>query len=212
MIIELLGPMAVGKSTIAPIVAERLGIADYMGQGFHGLDNQQLSRIELWSDRVLSLLRKPGLFVRALSLHGGPVKARFVFALNLCRRDRFVFMASHSASGIVASGPVHSIAQTGTWIEANLTTLISQVTKADVYVRLTADPAEVAKRFSTRTYIPQQYIDRHEDWVERYDRTVTAMLAEIRQPVVDVSADGAPEAVAEAIVRGLDRLNGLEYS
>ncbi|MGH8872903.1 MAG: hypothetical protein ACRDWS_13100, partial [Acidimicrobiia bacterium] len=125
MIIELIGPMAVGKSTIAPLIATRLGISDYMGQGFHGLDNQPLAKRQLTADRIWSVLRKPVLFAEAVRLQDAPAKERIAFALNLCRRDRFVAMAARSASGVVAGGPVHAIAQITAWIEQDLTPLIS---------------------------------------------------------------------------------------
>jgi hypothetical protein len=210
VIIELIGPMAVGKSTIAPIVAERLGIADYRGQGFHGLDNQPLTSGQLWADRILSVLRRPGLFVSAARRDKGDAKMRVGFALNLCRRDRFVSMAARAASGVIAGGPVHAIAQRGAWIETDLTPLGKKVTRADAYVRLIADPTEVQRRLSTREYFPQEYVDRHGEWIERYDEMVTVILAGLDRPVVEVNADDAPEIVAEAVAAGLGPLTDIK--
>jgi hypothetical protein len=198
--------MAVGKSTIAPLVAQRLGIADYQGQGFHGLDNQPLTAGQLWSDRVLSVVRRPGLFVSAARQDKGDVKMRIGFALNLCRRDRFVAMAARTASGVIGGGPVHAIAQRGAWIETDLTPLGRQVTRADVYVRLVADPAEVQRRLSTREHFPQEYVDRHGEWIERYDEMVTAILADLGRPLVEVDANDAPEIVADSVSAGLGPL------
>jgi hypothetical protein len=212
VIIELIGPMAVGKSTIAPLLARRLGIADYQGQGFHGLDNQPLTAAQLWSDRLWSVFQRPALFANAARLHEGTARERTTFALNLCRRDRFISMAARAPSGVVAGGPVHAIAQMGAWIERDLTSLGRQVTKADVYVRLSADPAEVTRRLSTRTHFPQEYVDRHEHWIKRYDQSVIAMLNLIERPVVEVSANEAPEIVAEAIATALGPLMGAEIA
>jgi hypothetical protein len=198
--------MAVGKSTIAPLVAQRLGIADYQGQGFHGLDNQPLTAGQLWSDRVLSVVRRPGLFVSAARQDKGDAKMRIGFALNLCRRDRFVSMAARTASGVIGGGPVHAIAQRGAWIEKDLARLGERVTRADVYVRLLADPAEVKRRLSTREGFPREYVERHHEWIERYDRMVRAIVADLGRPVVEVNADEAPESVAEAVIAGLGPL------
>ena len=206
MIVELLGPMAVGKSTIAPLVARRLGIADYQGQGFHGLDNEPLTSGQLWSDRILSVFRRPGLFISAARRDRGDVKMRIGFALNLCRRDRFVAMAARTASGVIGGGPVHAIAQRGAWVETDLTPLGRKVTRADVYVRLVTDPTEVQRRLPTREYFPKEYVDRHGEWIQRYDEMVLAMLADLGRPIVEVDANEAPEVVAEAIATALGPL------
>lgn len=204
--------MAVGKSTIAPLLAKRLGIADYLGQGFHGLDNEPLSPRQLWADRVLSVLRKPSLFGAAVRLYRGAAKGRIGFALNLCRRDRFVSLAARAASGVVAGGPVHAVAQAGAWVEQDMTPLISHLSLADVYVRLSAEPAEVTRRLSTREYFPREYVDRHEDWIQRYDRSVLEMLSSVDRPMVEVSANEPPEMVAEAIVSRLGSMGYVELA
>lgn len=202
--------MAVGKSTIAPLLAKSLGIAEYMGQGFHGLDNQPLTKRQLVADRFLSVLRKPGLFARAIRMHHASVKERIAFALNLCRRDRFVALAARSASGVVASGPVHAIAQLGAWIEQDLTDLGTHVTRADVYVRLGADPVEVARRLASRDEtFPREFVDRHGDWIERYDRAVTKMLTTIERPVVEASTDESPDRDVLDIVTRLGHLTDV---
>jgi cytidylate kinase len=208
MIVELIGPMAVGKTTIAPLVAERLGIAHYQGQAFHGLDNTPLSRRELRADRVLSVLRNPRLFVSTMRLHTGSAKERLGFALNICRRDRFASQAAAAATGIVASGPVHALCQLSAWIRRDMTGLAPLITPADVYVRLKADPAEVTRRLSTRQEFPREYLDEHEDWMDRYDSLVDRMLAALDRPVIDVSANEAPETVAGEVAMRLAHLTG----
>jgi hypothetical protein len=115
-------------------------------------------------------------------------------------------MAARTASGVIGGGPVHAIAQRGAWIEKDLARLGERVTRADVYVRLLADPAEVKRRLSTREGFPREYVERHHEWIERYDRMVRAIVADLGRPVVEVNADEAPESVAEAVIAGLGPL------
>jgi hypothetical protein len=208
VIVELIGPMAVGKTTIAPLVAQRLGIAHYQGQAFHGLDNAPLTRGELGADRFLSVLRNPRLFVNTMRQHTGSPKERFGFALNICRRDRFASQAANAASGIVASGPVHALCQASAWIRQDMTGLAPLITPADVYVRLKADPAEVTRRLSTRQEFPREYLAQHQDWIGRYDVLVDRMLNALDRPVIDVSANEAPETVAGEVAMRLAHLTG----
>jgi cytidylate kinase len=203
LIVELIGPMAVGKTTVAPLVADRLGIAHYQGQAFHGLDNEPLTGGDIAVDRVVSVVRNPALFFGTLRAHNGSAKERFGFALNICRRDRFAAMASAESSGVVASGPVHALCQLSAWIRQDMTQLAPHLTRADVYVRLSADAAEVTRRLSTRKEFPLQYVAEHEDWIDRYDEAVARMLARLDRPVIEVSADADPTAVADDIA---DRL------
>jgi shikimate kinase len=203
MIVELIGPMAVGKTTVAPLVADRLDIAHYQGQAFHGLDNEPLTGWQLSADRVVSVVRNPRLFVGTLRAHNGSAKERFGFALNICRRDRFAAMASAGADGVVASGPVHALCQLSAWIREDMTALAPLITRADIYVWLYADAAEVTRRLSTRKEFPLQYVAEHEDWIDRYDDAVTRMLARLDRPVIDVSADADPTVVADEIASRL---------
>ena len=210
VIIELIGPMAVGKSTVAPLVAERLGIAHYQGQAFHGLNNKPLSAGEQWVDRLWSVLRNPMLFVSVLSARGGSQKHRLSFALNMCRRDRFAALAASSASGLIESGPVHALCQEAAWQhrwgERNIASFAAHIVPADCYVRLSADPVEVTRRLSTREYFPREYVAAHGDWIDRYDDMVNEMLAELDRPVIEVDADAGPEAVADEVTSRLTTL------
>ena len=210
MIVELIGPMAVGKTTVAPLVAERLGIAHYQGQAFHGLDNGPLSGGQLAVDRFVSVVRNPRLFVGTWKAHNGTIKERLGFALNICRRDRFASMAAKASSGVVASGPVHALCQLSAWIREDMTQLAPHITRADVYVNLSADPDEVARRLSTRKEFPAEYVAVHQDWIERYDDAIDRMLQRLDRPVMDVSADASPAAVAEEIATRLTDLTQAE--
>ena len=206
MIVELIGPMAVGKTTVAPLVAERLGIAHYQGQAFHGLDNKPLTTPQLWMDRVLSGVRNPRLFAKVLKLHNGSAKERLTFALNICRRDRFASLAAASANGILASGPVHALCQLSAWIQQDMTGLAPHITRADVYIRLFADAAEVTRRLATRSEFPRQYVAEHENWIERYDVVVNRFLAKLDRPVIDVAANEAPALVASEVALRITQL------
>ena len=75
MIIELIGPKGIGKSTVMPLVAERLGINHYLGQAFHDLNGNELSTLQEWADRALSIARNPGLTVEAMGARNDTARA-----------------------------------------------------------------------------------------------------------------------------------------
>lgn len=203
MIYELVGPMGVGKTTVAPLVAEQLGIPFYRGQAFHGLDDEPLSAARVWSDRVTSVLRKPGLARSAMGSHPGTFRERLNFTLNICRRDQLEAKASERGPGVVESGPVHAISQVAAWVRADLSPLAGHITPAAVYVRLSASDEEVTRRLDGRGQLPAEYVAAHADWIERYDGCVDAMMRHLDRPIVTVDASGEPDQVAANIVDAL---------
>lgn len=203
MIYELIGPMAVGKTTVAPLVADRMGIPFYRGQGFHGLDDQPLGTTQTYMDRVAAVVRNPRLTVGALGAVGGTGREKLNFALNLARRDRLEARGARRGGGIVESGPVHAICQYAAWARDDLTELGRLIHHADVYVRLHAPPEVVTRRLAARGGMPEQYVAVHGDWVERYDEYVNSILAVVSRPVVDVDANQPPQQVANEIVTAL---------
>lgn len=207
MICELIGPMGVGKTTVTPLVAERLGIPYYRGQAFHGLDDEPLTTVEMWVDRALSVLRNPALAIAAMRSHEGNLAENLNFALNTCRRDRLEARASRAGRGVVESGPVHAICQVAAWLERDLSHLADHIHRADVYVRLSATPEEVTRRLDGRNQLPAEYIAKHQDWIVRYDQGVDRMLERLGRPVITVDANVDPGAVADAIVSALAPLS-----
>lgn len=203
MIYELVGPMGVGKTTVAPLVAEEMGIPYYRGQGFHDLDDKPLNPARIWSDRLMSVLRNPRLAMSSLRLLPGSLPERINFALNICRRDRLEAKANLRGHGVVESGPVHAISQMAAWAQTDLGSMARHITPAAVYVRLSASNQEVTRRLDGRGQLPPEYVAAHGDWIERYDRCVDAMMHHLDRPIVTVDASGEPDEVAINIVEAL---------
>lgn len=201
MLIELVGPQGVGKSTVGPKVAAELGLECYSGQGFHDLDGRVLSPAELRRDRAVAVLRRPDLFVRALLAVKGPWRRRVRAAFNLTRRERF---ASRLGRGVVESGPVHGLGQAGTNFSSDLTSLAPHVTRADVYVRFDADAATIVDRWADREDAHARRAE-HVDWVERYGRQLDRLL--VGRTVVTVDATGAVDDVVAEVVRAIRALD-----
>jgi adenylate kinase family enzyme len=203
VICELIGPMGVGKTTVTPLLAAKLDIPYYRGQAFHGLDDQPLTTPQIWADRTLSLVRNPRLAVAAMRAHDGSITENINFALNTCRRDRLEARAARAGQGIVESGPVHAICQVAAWIELDLSELGDHIHRADVYVRLRASDDVVTRRLDGRGQLPPWLIDRHHDWITRYDENVDRMLARLERPVLEIDANDNPETVVERIAKAI---------
>ncbi len=203
MFIELIGPGAVGKSTVAPLLAKRLGVPHYAGQGFYRLDGTPMTGWQIWGDRIISTITDPGLTVATLRAQGGPLPDRLSFALTTTRRERFVRKALRTDGGVFSSGPVHWLCQESTRYETDLTDLLPRVVHSDVYVRLSADPDTITRRLEARGGKSESRIVEHPQWVERYEMYADRALDAIDRPVIEVAANGAPNAVAEEIMKRL---------
>ena len=198
MIIELIGPKGVGKSTVAPLIAQRLGINHYLGQAFHDLDGQQLTTVELWADRAISVARNPGLLLAAWQLRGDTVRAGLRFALNTCRRDRFAARAAARDSGVLESGPLNSLIQASASYRRDVTALHSRTFVSDIYVRLMTTADEATSRLMRRGNVTEVRAAEHHDWVARYEAAADGVLSHVDAPVVEVDATPVPGEVAEA--------------
>ena len=212
MIIELIGPGAVGKSTIGPILAARLGIPHYAGQGFYGLNGEPLGAGQIRADRLISAIADPGLTIAALRIQGGPLRSRVSFALTTARRERFARHAVAIGSGVLSSGPVHWLCQESTRYQRDLTGLLPRVVLSDVYVRLSADPEVVTRRLEGRGGKTESRVAEHPLWIDRYQGFADQILASIGRPVLAVVANGPAEDAADEIVTRLAAVTGWEAS
>lgn len=203
MIIELIGPKGVGKSTVAPLVADRLGIRHYMGQAFHELDGTRLGPTEEWADRALSVLRAPFLFAAAWRVRGGSGKERLRFAFNTARRDRFAARAASDEDGILESGPLNSLFQASASYGKDVSGLHSRIVRSDIYVRLRAVTEVTTRRLELRGGVSEGRVAVHGDWVDRYERVADRVLPGIGRPVLEVDATGSPDGIAESIAAAI---------
>lgn len=198
MIIELIGPGAVGKSTVGPLLAALLDVPHYVGQGFYDLRGEPLSRWEIWGDRVISVFADPALTLASTRARVGDIDDRISFTLTTARRERFARRVRASGKGVLSSGPVHWLCQESTRFQTDLSGLLPKVTISDVFVRLSADPDEIARRLHARGGKDDSRVAEHHLWIERYKGYADRMLGLVGRPVIEVSADDSPEAVAEA--------------
>lgn len=206
MIIELIGPKGIGKSTVAPLVAERLGINHYLGQAFHDLDGNELSTLQEWADRALSVARNPGLAVEAMGARNDTVRAGLRFALNACRRDRFAARAAQRGSGVIESGPLNSLIQASASYRRNLTALHSRIFTSDIYVRLMSTADEVARRLRNRGGVSESRIAEHHGWVARYEAAADGVLDRVPSPVLEIDASAAADQLAGSIAVAVENI------
>jgi hypothetical protein len=203
MIIEFIGPGGVGKTTLEPMVASRLGIAYYPAKKRHGFHGEPLPAWKVWLRRLLSVVRRPGLAWRAFVGYTGSPIQRAWFALDLIRRDLIISRAAKLASGVVASGPVHALCTMEASARTDLKDLSHHVHLSDVYVVLHAAPEEISRRLAGRLGATEEDLGGHADWIERYERAATRILAGVSRPSLVVDADRPPEEVADEIAGGL---------
>jgi hypothetical protein len=199
MIVELIGPGGVGKTTVEPMVAQRLGVVYYEGRKRHGFQGEELSGLRLWSNRAWSVVRDPGLAIAAMAIHPGSARERAWFTMDIIRRERNAARASRLDSGVLASGPVHALSMMSGSTGVDVSPLLSHVTKADVYVRLHAAPDVVTARLARRLGQSSDELTRHQEWMAKYDAASEQILAGIDRPFIDVEADATPAEVTAEI-------------
>ena len=199
MIVEIIGPGGVGKTTVEPLVAERLGISYYPGRKRHGVHGEPVGGWRLWSGRLWSMLRRPGLSIAALGAHHGSARERAWFAMDICRRERNAARSRRLGDGVVASGPLHALCMMMGATGSDVSAVLRRVTPADVYVRLEADPDVVTQRLAGRLGQPETELNRHQEWMGRYEEASADLLRRVGRPLIEVRADGAPEQVANEI-------------
>jgi hypothetical protein len=207
MIIELLGPGGVGKTTVEPLVSERLGIAYYSGKKRHDLSGRPQSRMQVTASRLWSVASHPILALAAIRAQDGKPKERIRFAVDLCRRERAAARAHRLGSGVVASGPVHALCMMTGGTDRDIKNVVRHLTPADVYVRLHADPAVVTRRLAGRLGQSAGDLGGHESWMREYEQASIRISTAMHRPIIDVAADGSPEEVAGDIV---DRLTAID--
>lgn len=203
MIVELLGPGGVGKTTLEPLVAAGLGINHYPGQKRHGFQGEPLTPAQVWVGRLRSVAENPTLLYAAWRAHRGTPKERVRFALDMCRRERMARRAAVLGSGVVSSGCVHALCAASANTDTDLTGLVSLTTFADVYVRLSGEPADTTGRLAGRQGISPGELAGHRDLQASYQRYADSILDRVDRRVVEVTVHGPPEQVADVIVSRL---------
>jgi hypothetical protein len=198
LIIELIGPKAVGKSTLGPLVASRLGVPHYFGYGFRSLDGDRLTRRQHQSDLLKAVASHPHLFVRALRARRGAVRPRLAFALNTCRRHRRVRRLP-SGDAVISGGQVHGLCQEVQLFGTDVTALATHVVRLDLYVLLHAPTVEIGRRFKSRQRLDELEDRQHAAGVERYMEAAAVALELVGRPHLRVRADGSPEVVADEV-------------
>jgi hypothetical protein len=205
MIVELLGPGGVGKTTLEPLVAARLGIIHYPALKRHGFEGEPLTPAQVWATRAGSALRSPRLLFSSLRAHRGTAKERLRFALDMCRRERIARRAADLGSGVVASGSIHALCAASANTDTDLTTLAGLITLADVYVRLSASPADTTGRLAARQGISPDELHAHAELQQSYQQYADSILQGLERPVVEVTVEGSPEHVADVIASRIER-------
>ncbi|HSJ84091.1 MAG TPA: hypothetical protein VLA91_09775 [Acidimicrobiia bacterium] len=203
MIVELIGPGGVGKTTVEPLVAARMGIPHFPGLKRHGFEGEPLGAAGVWWGRIASVARSPLLFYASWRAHRGRPKERLRFAFDICRRERIARRAAAIGSGVVASGSVHALCAASANTETDLTGLVARISLADVYVRLTGDPEELTARLAGRQGITAGELEGHAELQESYLAYADSILGRIDRPIVAVVAKGPPDRVADDIVSSM---------
>lgn len=198
-LVEFVGPQGVGKTTVAQLVASEIGIPCHHGQGGRQADGDQMTPRQIRKDRIVSVIRFPMLYLRALASLNTDRPARLRLSLNIVRRNRF---AADLSGGILEGGPVHGACQAAANTGTNLSALSRRVVSADVYVRLRADSRVIAERFSCREG-HDEVRDAHADWIQHYDASLDALL--VGRNVIEVDASGSPTEVAASVLDALER-------
>jgi hypothetical protein len=199
MIVEIIGPGGVGKTTVEPLVAERLGISYYPGRKRHGFHGEPVGGWRLWSGRLWSMMSRPGLSIAAFRSYHGSARQRAWFAMDICRRERSASRSRRLGDGVVASGPIHALCMMMGATGSDMSPMLARVTAADVYVRLEADAEVVTRRLAGRLGQPETDLGTHQAWMSRYEEAATRIFEHLDRPVIEVRADGAPDQVAEEI-------------
>ncbi len=200
MIVELLGPGGVGKTTLEPLVAAGLGIAHYPAVKRHGFEGEPLTPTQVWVGRLGSAVRSPRLLFASLRGHRGTTRERLRFALDMCRRERIARRAAGLGSGVVASGSVHALCAASANTDSDLTPLARLITLADVYVRLSGRPTDTTERLASRQGISPEELHAHAELQKSYQQYADSILEDLGRQVVDVTVEGSPEQVAHDIV------------
>jgi hypothetical protein len=214
MTIELVGPKAVGKTTLGPLVAERLGSEHHYGNAPLGPRGQRVSRIRKHVALLTALVSQPTLFRHAMKVEATNLKSRLVFAGNICRRNAQA-RRIRAECAVISGGVVHALCQEVEMCGRDATSLSAHVHHSQMYVVLTLPTAEVVRRFSSRHERLGRGPDRrdsflldaemHQDAVARYVNAAVEVLSRIDVPVIWVGAEGTPGQVADRVVAEISK-------
>lgn len=210
MIIELIGPGGVGKTTLEPMVAKRLGLQYHPNRKRHALNGEPLTPGRVWLQRLGLMARNPRLFVRAAMTMNGSARLRLRFAFDLCRRERLARRAS-TRGGVVASGTLHALCAASANHHVDLSALLSIVSPADMYVLLVIEPEEASRRLAGRLTESglDANVEDHAEFQKRYDSCVAAAEKRITSPILQVDAAGPPERVVDEVVSSILAEQGM---
>jgi thymidylate kinase len=214
---EILGPKAVGKSTIGPIVAERLGVHHYAGIWWRTLGGCPVSDPRRRVRLIVAIASSASLFLRAFVLRGGAAKARFSYAANICGRNymtRYVV----SVGGVISGGTAHGICEQIQVYGSKVETLARHVQRTDFYIVLHARTEDIRQRFTKRQVRPGRVIDElearlltpkfHDEGVARYVEAVPEVLGHLGGTIICVEATGSPTDIADRVVARIMELEG----
>ena len=195
MLIELLGPMGVGKSSVAPLLAASLAIPHYVGLGATTASGHRLSRAGMAIDAIWSAGQQPGLTLEAWRTHSASAKRRLTFATAIARRSRFASSVRRSGGGVLDGGPMHALFQESSKTGRDYTTLARRVTLAHLYIYLVATEDAIAERLVGRDFVS---VDEAVERARRY----LAVSETLPGPVVAIDTTGStPEQVADRAAR-----------
>lgn len=200
MIVELLGTGGVGKSTLEPLIAARLGIGLYAGGKRQDIDARDLPPWQVWRSRFSAISTNPVLFAGAYRRVPSSMRHRAWFAMDICRREQNARRAERRGEGVLASGPLHALGQGSARFNADLSRLATRITTADLYVWLRLDPDMAAQRLADRRKVGLERIGDHRGWTTRYENVTESALALVAAPVVEVDATGPVEEVVNLAV------------
>jgi hypothetical protein len=188
VLIEIIGPRGVGKSTVGPRVADLLGLPFHVGLGATTVDGHPVRRPRV--DMARSAVSHPRLLLAAWSCSRGPGRRRLAFAIALCRRARF----ASRVTGLLDGGPVHGICQQVSRDGVNCLPLTYLAPLPDLAVFLRSDPAIVLAQFEERE---GQSPDPEEP--RRYAAAVRSLPPQLA--IIEVEAVGSPPEVAARVAR-----------
>ena len=203
MLVELIGPGGVGKTTVEPLIASNLGIAFYPAKRRHGFEGEPLTKWQVQYARLASVLRNPNLFARALLAIDRPLRSRLRFALDTTRRDRIASRAARRGSGVLASGPLHGLCEAAARYRCDVTALVRHVKHADVYIVLSADIEVTTGRLRQRREISDEDATTH---YRNYTEAAARGLELTGRPIFEIDATPSPDAIAAEAARSLDAM------